>query len=294
MVASAPVVSARRRAALPVGAHRRTRRPWACSRSTSARIVAVLPVPGPPVRIASRWATTCMTPSHWSSLGTNGPSVGRSGPAGQQRDRLLLDQRAHAARQAALDGVVRASATSSRPRPPRRSPARRGRPSRRCGRRRRRPAGGAPSPPVPGGAGRSARRVRLRAGRGAARPPGGRRSRAACPAPGPGRRQWRSRSRPAASASRDRSAAARWRRCRTPAAPVPRRSRARRARRRRQPQGAAGPLLLPTTAPPARSAPARYPGTSRSAARGSRSITAGERIGPVLLQQVARPAGRRA
>ena len=43
------------------------------TRSTSARIVAVLPVPGPPVRIARRPPRTASTTAHWSSVGTKSP-----------------------------------------------------------------------------------------------------------------------------------------------------------------------------------------------------------------------------
>ena len=57
MLASAPVSSPSRRAALPVGAHSLTLRFCARSRSTSARIVCVLPVPGRPVRIERRCST---------------------------------------------------------------------------------------------------------------------------------------------------------------------------------------------------------------------------------------------
>ena len=77
VVAWAPVISASRRAALPVGAHRRTVRRSACRRSTSARIVIVLPVPGPPVRIASRRSSTARTTAHCASVGARSP-VGRS------------------------------------------------------------------------------------------------------------------------------------------------------------------------------------------------------------------------
>ena len=78
VLASAPVSSPSRRAALPVGAHSRTLRFWSRSRSTSARIVCVLPVPGRPVRIDSRCSSAFVTASHWASVGTKAPLTGRS------------------------------------------------------------------------------------------------------------------------------------------------------------------------------------------------------------------------
>ena len=85
VLASAPVSSPSRRAALPVGAHSRTDRFWSRSRSTSARIVCVLPVPGRPVRIDSRCSSAFVTASHWASVGTNAPLTGRSWPSPSRR-----------------------------------------------------------------------------------------------------------------------------------------------------------------------------------------------------------------
>ena len=80
VVASAPVASDSRLAALPVGAHSRTVRLCSLSRSTSARIVAVLPVPGRPVRIDKRCSAAACTAAHCAGVGGCSPSeAGRPG-----------------------------------------------------------------------------------------------------------------------------------------------------------------------------------------------------------------------
>ena len=72
-------LSASRRAALPVGAHSRTRQPARrAAASTRARIDVVLPMPGPPVRIERRWSSAWRTPCHWSSLSSPSGRAGSS------------------------------------------------------------------------------------------------------------------------------------------------------------------------------------------------------------------------
>ncbi len=104
VVASAPVSSLRRRAALPVGAHSRAVAARPLTSSTSVRIVALLPVPGPPVRIDRRCSSACVTPRHWSSRRHERAGLG-SRHAAQAQRRLGVKQRAHVRREAPLDRV---------------------------------------------------------------------------------------------------------------------------------------------------------------------------------------------
>ena len=89
--ASAPVDSAIRRAARPVGATSATEACWAAAAAHSRRIVAVLPVPGPPVTTESREENPARTAAHCSGAGTSVSSGGWSGarsrglPAARER-----------------------------------------------------------------------------------------------------------------------------------------------------------------------------------------------------------------
>ena len=113
VVASAPVSSASRRAAFPVGAHSRTDFLFARSRSTSARIDAVLPTPGPPVRTESRLRSACSTADHWSSVGTNSPTTGRVSSRSASTGSARASSRARAARRRSI-AARRASADAVR------------------------------------------------------------------------------------------------------------------------------------------------------------------------------------
>ncbi len=89
--ASRPVVSARRFAARPVGAARMTSRPHFSKMSTTARMIVVLPVPGPPVmtriffsndwRMARFWSSEKARPRSFSVAAT---AASRSKSGGRQ------------------------------------------------------------------------------------------------------------------------------------------------------------------------------------------------------------------
>ena len=111
----------RRRLGAPVASRQPPRRlagrraqPHACaagraSRSTSARIVAVLPVPGSPVRIDSRCSAAACTAAHCVAVGARRrPSGGSSGTSTLER-RRRGGQLAHALGQAPLGAVHRAA-----------------------------------------------------------------------------------------------------------------------------------------------------------------------------------------
>ena len=67
MLAGRPVASSIRFAARPVGAASRQRRPFARASVSTARRVWVLPVPGPPVRIATGEIRAMRTPASCSA-----------------------------------------------------------------------------------------------------------------------------------------------------------------------------------------------------------------------------------
>ena len=251
----------------------RRAQPHACAaaraaRSTSARIVCVLPVPGPPVRIDSRCSSAWSTACHCSSVRTTRRR--RPLDASPRSARLGVEQLAHAARQPPLDrrrstrvddavvlvdeppaaasvvdAVVDVGAEQPRAR----------------GTRARRAAGG------------SGRRPRPRAARGR------------CPASS---RAGSSGGVPSARASASAvakpmpstSVAAYGSVCSCSIAPGPERAedpRRGRRRARRAPRGTAAPraarrCVLPRARPPRPSRRSPIPGTSPSAPRGSRSI----------------------
>ena len=79
--ASMPVDSAIRRAARPVGATSTIDAFCAAAAAQISRIVAVLPVPGPPVTIESREANAARTACHCSGAGTRSSCAARAGAA---------------------------------------------------------------------------------------------------------------------------------------------------------------------------------------------------------------------
>ncbi len=76
MVASIPVDSAIRRAARPVGATSVIDARCCLAAAQISRIVAVLPVPGPPVTIERREANAASTAAHCSGAGTSSVVAG--------------------------------------------------------------------------------------------------------------------------------------------------------------------------------------------------------------------------
>ena len=90
--ASRPVDSVIRRAARPVGATSSTVASCADAAAQIIRIVAVLPVPGPPVTIDSREVIAARTASAWAGAGTTSPaaparSFSRARPPASSRTR---------------------------------------------------------------------------------------------------------------------------------------------------------------------------------------------------------------
>ena len=77
--ASRPVDSAIRRAARPVGATSMIDAACSAAAAQISRIVAVLPVPGPPVTIESREPNAACTAAHCSAAGTRSASAARAG-----------------------------------------------------------------------------------------------------------------------------------------------------------------------------------------------------------------------
>ena len=142
VVACAPVISASRRAALPVGAHRRTVR--------FSRVQEVDERAHRHRLAGARAAGEDRQPAlehgaHHRPLGVGGGQVaGRALDRAQPQARLVVDQRAHVARQPRLDARASTGRRHGRPR----SRAGRGRRDRRCGRRRRRRAGGGRARPA--------------------------------------------------------------------------------------------------------------------------------------------------
>ena len=92
VVACAPVISASRRAALPVGAHRRTVRRSGVQEVDERAHRRGLAGSRAPVRIARRWSRAVRTTAHWASVGTTSPRSGARGAQAQAR--LVVDQRA--------------------------------------------------------------------------------------------------------------------------------------------------------------------------------------------------------
>ncbi len=82
--ASMPVDSAMRRAARPVGATSAIDARCALAAVQMSRIVAVLPVPGPPVTIERRDANAASTAAHCSGAGMRSTAAG-GGAAGGRR-----------------------------------------------------------------------------------------------------------------------------------------------------------------------------------------------------------------
>src|SRR4051794_4265600 len=80
--ASRPVDSAIRRAARPVGATSATDAPCCLAAAQMSRIVAVLPVPGPPVTIDIRDANAASTAAHCSGAGMRSVAAGAAAAAG--------------------------------------------------------------------------------------------------------------------------------------------------------------------------------------------------------------------
>ena len=164
--ASIPVDSAIRRAARPVGATRAIDAFWCLAAAQIMRIVAVLPVPGPPVTIDSREAKAASTAAACSGAGDEVRRRRRS-RGGLQRRPRSCEQRVDRQRQLLLE---RRGRRAGRPTACRRRPARaRSRAwsamscsSAASGARRRRPGSPAPSTPAPGSAGTSSRRARPR------------------------------------------------------------------------------------------------------------------------------------
>ena len=170
MDASMPVDSEIRRAARPVGATSSTDARWACAAAQTSLIVAVLPVPGPPVTIDSRCAKAFSTAVRCSGAG--------SSSAAPITGRFSVGSAASRSPDAAGELAPRAPRSRAgrrcRPRP------RRGRAAARGGWvRSARPCGAAPR----AAAGTSTRPARPRRARATARPPPGRASRARPPRP---------------------------------------------------------------------------------------------------------------
>ena len=267
VVASAPpVASESRRAALPVGAHSRTVRFCARSRSTSARIVAVLPVPGRPVRIDEPMLGRGV---HRRPLRRRSARGRR--PAGSARGHVDVERRrgagevAHALGQPPLGAVhpriQDALAVEDAARRPRR------------GRRRSRSAAPAAAPPAAAArraAGSSGRPARRRAACGSARRGCARARRPACRARGPPRRRSRTRSRRPWPARRDPAAGARARRRPAPCARA-RPPRPGRRARRAAARSARPPACCCQDATAGLSLALPMPGTSSRRAPGSRS-----------------------
>ena len=112
--ASIPVDSAIRRAARPVGATSATDARCALAAAQISRIVAVLPVPGPPVTIDIRDANAASTAAHCSGAGMRSAAAGGAAAGGGRRTRRGGGAAADGARRRTGRGGGRGAAARGR------------------------------------------------------------------------------------------------------------------------------------------------------------------------------------